>query len=262
MASRFTDTELWNEDWFLEMKGEYQLFAKYVFDKCDNAGVWKPNKIDFETKTKFKVSLDSLFEKMNGGQQRVLLLDNGRWFFTGYILFQWFNKKKTFDLVLSNRLHKSLHDTLVENKIEFKKVRGLREVLKTSMVMDMVKTEKEGLEGKTETPTQKIPWNMKPGEPEMSLELPEINRGSVVQLFAITKHQQVADAQVLGLWKIFKIQNFTGQKFYQSAKEVYSHFLNWCKSQQVPKVTEAAAIVANHKEKKSKQIQEQIYGKE
>lgn len=139
MSSRFTDTELWNEDWFCEMPGEYQLFLKYVFDKCDNAGVWKPNKFDFETKTKFKVSPDLLFKKVNVGQQRVLLLDNGRWFFTGYILFQWFNKKKSFDLVLSNRLHKSLFDIIETNKIPHEKVRGLREVLKTPMVMDMVK---------------------------------------------------------------------------------------------------------------------------
>jgi len=121
------------------MPGEYMLFVKYVFDKCDNAGVWKPNKLDFEAKTKYKVSLDLFFKKMNeggGGAQRVLLLDNGRWFFTGYILFQWFNKKKSFDLVLSNRLHKSLYDILIENKIPLAKVRGLKEVLKASMVMD------------------------------------------------------------------------------------------------------------------------------
>lgn len=140
MASRYTDTEIWNEDWFCAMPGEYQLFVKYVWAKCDNAGVWKPNKIDFESKTKFKVSPDLLFKKMNeggGGSQRVLLLDNGRWFFTGYILFQWFNKKKSFDLVLSNRLHKSLYDILIENKVPLPKVRGLKEVLKTSMVMVM-----------------------------------------------------------------------------------------------------------------------------
>lgn len=138
MSSRFTDTELWNEDWFCEMPGEYQLFLKYVFDKCDNAGVWKPNKFDFETKTKFKVSPDLLFKKVNVGQQRVLLLENGRWFFTGYILFQWFNKKKSFDLVLSNRLHKSLFDIIESNKIPLNSVRGLREVLKTPMVMEVV----------------------------------------------------------------------------------------------------------------------------
>jgi hypothetical protein len=140
MASKFTDTDIWNEDWFCDMPGEYQLFTKYIFDKCDNAGVWKPNKFDFETKTKFKVSPDLLFKKMNaggGGHDRVLLLDNGRWFITGYILFQWFNKKKTFDLVLSNRLHKSLYGILIENKIDLKKVRGLKEVLETSMVMVM-----------------------------------------------------------------------------------------------------------------------------
>lgn len=121
------------------------MFLKYVFDKCDNAGVWKPNKFDFETKTKFKVSPDLLFKKVNVGQQRVLLLENGRWFFTGYILFQWFNKKKSFDLVLSNRLHKSLFDIIESNKIPLNVVRGLREVLKTPMVMALVMDGSSGI---------------------------------------------------------------------------------------------------------------------
>lgn len=233
MSSRFTDTEIWSEDWFCEMGGEYQLFCKYVFDKCDNAGVWKPNKIDFEIKTKFKVSLDSLFQKMNGGAQRVLLLENGRWFLTGYILFQWFNKKKTFDLVLTNRLHLSLYKILMENQIPLKKVRGLKEVLKTSMVMVMekeeVKEEKGGVGEKEEKPFVKNPDQF-PTHESFTHQLPEITIGSVIQLVKITHRADLSPPEVTELFQSFKIQNLTGTKFYANPEAVFSHFINWAKS--------------------------------
>jgi hypothetical protein len=38
MAKRFTDSELWNKDWFLELSIKQKLLVKYVFDNCDIAG--------------------------------------------------------------------------------------------------------------------------------------------------------------------------------------------------------------------------------
>lgn len=264
MASRFTDTEIWNEDWFCEMPGEYQLYTKYVFDKCDNAGIWKPNKFDFEMKTKFKVSPDLLFKKMNaggGGQQRVLLLSNGRWFLTGYLLFQWFNKKKTFDLVLTNRLHKSLYSILIENKVDLVKVRGLREVLQTSMVMDMgMVSSGEGGKGEEEPAPNLSPpisgWQTKPANAEMDLELPKLKVGAVIQLFKISKNQDATPSQVTSLWNVFKRQNFTGEKYYASANQVYSHFINWSKNQDVKSIPaeEQNNSVMSLKEQKARKI--------
>ncbi|MBR5012308.1 MAG: hypothetical protein IKY15_00040 [Clostridia bacterium] len=38
MAKRFTDSELWNKDWFLELPIKQKLLVKYIFDNCDIAG--------------------------------------------------------------------------------------------------------------------------------------------------------------------------------------------------------------------------------
>lgn len=38
MAKRFTDSELWSKDWFLELSIKQKLLVKYVFDNCDIAG--------------------------------------------------------------------------------------------------------------------------------------------------------------------------------------------------------------------------------
>lgn len=226
--AKFCDPKIWDEDWFCEMPGEYQLFVKYVFDKCDNAGVWKPNKFDFETKTKFKVSIDCLFKKINDGCERVLLLENGRWFITGYILFQWFNKKKTFDLVLSNKLHKSLYEILLENKIPLKKVRGLKEVLKRSMVMDNVKEELLDEELINEELKKKNVEKF-PSEKDLKLELPEIKIGSAIELVRLSNRIDLTKEEVLQFWEVFKVQNFTGEKFYADVGAIHSHFISWIK---------------------------------
>jgi hypothetical protein len=141
--SRFRDTGIWEEDWYCLLGGEYQRLWDYICDHCDNAGVWKPNVFNFEAKTRFKVNLDEFFKMVNVDSARVVKLKNGRWFLPGFILFQWFNKKKSFNLSLSNRLHRSLHESLINNEIKLTSVRGLKEVLKTSMVMDMEKEKRD-----------------------------------------------------------------------------------------------------------------------
>lgn len=64
----------------------------------------------------------------------------------------------------------------------------------------------------------------------MNLELPGLKVGAVIQFFAISKNLQVNSKQVNGLWEVFKAQNFTGEKWYASANQAFSHFINWCKT--------------------------------
>lgn len=129
---RYTDTDKWEEDWYCDLGGEYQKLWDYICDKSDNAGIWKPNKTGFEMKTKFKVNLDSFRQKVNGDKERILLLDNGRWFLSGFIKYQWFNKKNGFSLNLGNNLHKSIYNILVSNAVPLEKIRGLTRVLEAS----------------------------------------------------------------------------------------------------------------------------------
>lgn len=76
-------------------------------------------------------------------------------------------------------------------------------------------------------------WNAKPTEANINLPLPELTEGAVVQQYRFTKNKTISKQQVAGLWAVFKAQNFTGEKFYQSPKQVYSHFINWCKTQDI-----------------------------
>ena len=62
-------------------------------------------------------------------------------------------------------------------------------------------------------------------------ELPEIKIGSAIELLSITKKVKATKEQIAGLWEVFKVQNLTGENYYHSEEKVYSHFINWVKTQ-------------------------------
>lgn len=76
-------------------------------------------------------------------------------------------------------------------------------------------------------------WPKKPGVESYGLPLPEITEGSVIQFIRLTSGNTPTKEQVESLWDIFKKQNFTGQDFYDSPQKVYSHFINWSKTQKI-----------------------------
>jgi hypothetical protein len=43
MSKRFVDTELWQKVWFQEIDMQEKLLVLYLFQNCDNAGVWNIN---------------------------------------------------------------------------------------------------------------------------------------------------------------------------------------------------------------------------
>lgn len=40
---RFTDTEIWDKEWFMALSIKKKCIIRYLFDKCDASGVWTPN---------------------------------------------------------------------------------------------------------------------------------------------------------------------------------------------------------------------------
>lgn len=75
-------------------------------------------------------------------------------------------------------------------------------------------------------------WNQMPGEKELGLSIPDIKAGSAKELMHLAGNKATTE-QVLQLWGVFKVQHFTGKKYYQDEDEAYSHFINWSKTQKV-----------------------------
>ena len=109
MSKRFTETEIWNEDWYLDMPLEYRHFWHYVKDTCDHAGVWKPNVRRFNADIEKKVDLSVALDLFNAEKNRIEKLESGHWVLLDFVQFQYgtvLNLKNSCHLSVFNRLNK------------------------------------------------------------------------------------------------------------------------------------------------------------
>lgn len=124
MAKRYCDTNIWDEDWFILMPPMYRLLWRWVTDKCDHAGIWKPN---LQTFIKFngEVDLEKALEFFNEEDKvRLTKLKNGKFFLPGFFVFQYGEK-----INLNNKVHKSIYQLYITNEVKLESIRGLKEVI-------------------------------------------------------------------------------------------------------------------------------------
>lgn len=92
MAKRFTDTELYEKDWFVALSPEQKLFWHYITSKCDTAGIWDVNII---TACRIigigNIDINDFATACNSdGKERIIVFANGRKIFiTTTIAFQY-----------------------------------------------------------------------------------------------------------------------------------------------------------------------------
>jgi hypothetical protein len=85
MSKRFIDTNLFNDDWFMDLSKDGKLFFVYFITNCDHAGILKLNKklIEFQTKIK---DLEIVIQEL--GKSLIRVRDNV-FFMPKYINFQY-----------------------------------------------------------------------------------------------------------------------------------------------------------------------------
>lgn len=114
MSKRLTDTEIWEQDWYIDLPNKYKLLWNFIKDKCDDCGVWRPNKSLLQRIIGEPINLDEFLTFINiGGKERIRILQNGRWFLVEYFFFQYgdkFNPKSpvhrgALKRLLQNNLH-------------------------------------------------------------------------------------------------------------------------------------------------------------
>lgn len=126
MAKRFTETTIWEEDWFTSLPIKYILLWQYIKDKCDHAGIWKPNKRLIEFIVKEEIDLQDAFRHFNADKPdnpRITILNNGNWLLNGFCVFQY---GKTLNM--NNKVHKSVFDAYQKNGIDLSSLWGQLEV--------------------------------------------------------------------------------------------------------------------------------------
>ncbi len=107
MAKRFVSTEIWDEDWFLEMPTEYMLFWFYLFTKCDHAGLFRVNVKKFNRINNFSVVASKALEYFNEGKIRIREVKDSIWLIEDFFVFQY---GTTFNP--NNKLHESVQRPL------------------------------------------------------------------------------------------------------------------------------------------------------
>lgn len=123
MAKRFSATEIWEEDWFLEMPMEYKLFWFYMLSTCDHAGFFKVNVKSFCAMHSVKIDPRKAFDFFNMGKDRIRIVRDGFWFIEDFIQFQYGKH-----LNMKNNTHKSIIKLLNLFNISILSVRGVSEV--------------------------------------------------------------------------------------------------------------------------------------
>jgi hypothetical protein len=120
MAKRFTSTDIWNEDWFLDMPTEYKLFWFYVMASCNHAGLFKVNLRSFCGLNGVKVTSLKAIEYFNNGKKRIRIIKDDLWLIEDFFSYQYghvFN--------INNRVHESIDSELKRNKIKLDSIRGI-----------------------------------------------------------------------------------------------------------------------------------------
>lgn len=137
-----TDTEIWDEDWFIDLPNDYKLFFLYIKDRCDHSGMWRPNRRKLQMILHGKMlDYNTFLTEVNkdeaGIKNRIAILKNGKWFLTRFIPFQCGNK-----LNLGNGAHRGALKLLVLNGVHPKTVPDFdwcgMEKLEMEQLIDMV----------------------------------------------------------------------------------------------------------------------------
>lgn len=150
MAKRFTSTEIWDEDWFLEMPIEYKLFWHYMLSKCDHAGIFRVNVKKFCGLNEVKLTPSKALEYFNAGKQRIRVVTENVWLIEDFFFFQYghiFNP--------NNKVHASIEKVYNQYNIKMTSIRGLTDL--KDRVKDKDKDIKKGGVGENNFQHKHIP---------------------------------------------------------------------------------------------------------
>jgi len=83
---RFTDIEIWDKEWYMELEPKHKCLMKYIFDKCDAAGCWNPN---WKLASLHIGSTVNFSDLVSLPKDQYEILENGKIFIPDFINFQY-----------------------------------------------------------------------------------------------------------------------------------------------------------------------------
>lgn len=99
MSKRLTDTEKWNDDWYLGLDNDYRIVWQWLLDNCNHAGICKRNIKLLNVMCNTDISEAQLIEKM---EDRVVVNGND-WFIPKFLKFQYADLQSNRPVIISVR---------------------------------------------------------------------------------------------------------------------------------------------------------------
>lgn len=85
MAKRLTDTEKWNDEWFLSLNNDYRIIWQWLLDNCNHAGICKRNMKLLNFMCNTNISEKDVLDVMG---ERLVVKENN-WFIPKFLKFQY-----------------------------------------------------------------------------------------------------------------------------------------------------------------------------
>ena len=97
MAKRLTDSEKWNDDWYISLNNDYRIIWIWLLDNCSHAGICKRSMKLLNMMCNTNITEEDLIKSMDG---RVFLVDNN-WFIPKFLKFQYANLHSDRPVIIS-----------------------------------------------------------------------------------------------------------------------------------------------------------------
>jgi hypothetical protein len=97
MAKRLTDTEKWNDDWYISLSNDYRVVWQWLLDNCNHAGICKRSIRLLNLMCNTSISEEVLISMMEG---RIVVKDNN-WFIPKFLKFQYSSLNSNRPVIIS-----------------------------------------------------------------------------------------------------------------------------------------------------------------
>lgn len=199
MSKRLTDTDIWDKEWFMALSPKLKCLVKFVWDKCDLAGVWSPNWVLAKIYIGEPVSEIDLLSIDNGNQ--FLKLPTGKFFCPDFISFQ--------NGILGEKspIHKKIFSLLQQHNIPY--TYPINKLIVNVIVEEEVVVEEnvKVIDAKIEEILNSEKW---------------IGNTSIIEKLPLEKTRE-------RLIYFLKDQENKKEIEHRSLQEIKNHFCNWLK---------------------------------
>ena len=97
MAKRLTDTEKWNDDWYISLSNDYRVVWQWLLDNCNHAGICKRSIRLLNLMCNTSILEEELISIMEG---RIVVKENN-WFIPKFLKFQYSSLNSNRPVIIS-----------------------------------------------------------------------------------------------------------------------------------------------------------------